>query len=419
MIQARYSARLVAGLSTLLLIALATASMSSASASAAAARKSHGTINVGIIAPVNSQIASVPELYSADEAAARAINAAGGIDGDRVNILTCDGQNDPNHELACAQQLVSDHIVAMVGSNWIANDAGVNQVLTRAKVANIASSTPQPIDYSSPISFEIDSFFAGTSACVAKTFTHVIGSRAVVPVAVSLPVALGTLTELVKPAAQTQGASLKPTISFPPTTTSFAPIVQEVANSGTRSVLLDVAPPEVPGFVGAAIQSGQQFSYCAQEGLVNRGALASLGDLKSFYLTQALPPLTAASQYPIINTFLAEMRAEAKAGDQHAGLAPNDVVDFELRAWLGMQVFKQVAAKIHGSITATSFLTTIRKSTVTLGNFATIDFAHPVAVGPFKRVFNGKMLLSKWNPVKKDFFLVPGASVSALTLLHG
>ena len=48
-------------------------------------------------------------------AAARAINAAGGVNGHPLVVDSCNDQGDPNLSATCARKMVSDHVVATFG----------------------------------------------------------------------------------------------------------------------------------------------------------------------------------------------------------------------------------------------------------------------------------------------------------------
>src|SRR5262245_53102293 len=57
-----------------------------------------------------------PEIPEGAIAAAKAINAKGGIKGRPVEIIRCDTKNDPNVATECGRRAVSEGVVAMVGN---------------------------------------------------------------------------------------------------------------------------------------------------------------------------------------------------------------------------------------------------------------------------------------------------------------
>ncbi len=82
----------------------------------AAAAASNGTVSVGIICgctgPLASSTVTSPQSY---KAWASAVNAAGGINGYKINVIVKDDESSPSNGLQDAQSLVQDdHVVALV-----------------------------------------------------------------------------------------------------------------------------------------------------------------------------------------------------------------------------------------------------------------------------------------------------------------
>ncbi|WP_181410682.1 ABC transporter substrate-binding protein [Nocardioides humi] len=80
-----------------------------------AAGSSDGPIKIMTIASFESPVYSVPWLKTAVTEAVAKLNADGGIDGRKVELLTCNDKFDPNEATACAQRAVSEKVVAIVG----------------------------------------------------------------------------------------------------------------------------------------------------------------------------------------------------------------------------------------------------------------------------------------------------------------
>src|SRR5262249_22679142 len=57
-----------------------------------------------------------PEAPEGAIAAAKAINAAGGIKGRPIQIIACDTKSDPTTATGCGRRAVSEGVVAIVGS---------------------------------------------------------------------------------------------------------------------------------------------------------------------------------------------------------------------------------------------------------------------------------------------------------------
>ena len=68
------------------------------------------------ITVLNGTITSFPEIPAADEAAAKQINAEGGLKGHPIQVITCNDQGNVNIDEQCAEKAVSDGVIAAVGS---------------------------------------------------------------------------------------------------------------------------------------------------------------------------------------------------------------------------------------------------------------------------------------------------------------
>lgn len=121
----------------------------------ATARKS--PIKIMVTGPFVSTVYSVPEVPPAAAAAASTINAAGGIYGHKVQIITCDDQLNPNLATSCAQTAVTDHVTAATG--LLIFSAQTFGVLTPSNIPFIDFNPVGPIEVKAANSFPIS---AGT-----------------------------------------------------------------------------------------------------------------------------------------------------------------------------------------------------------------------------------------------------------------
>jgi ABC-type branched-subunit amino acid transport system substrate-binding protein len=118
------------------------------------AGKNGDTIKLMVIGELASPTLAFPELVTGARAAVNEVNAAGGVNGHKIELLSCNAQTDPNVAASCARKAVSEKVSAVVGMLTLEGDA-VQSVLTAAKIPTIASTANSPLDYSSPTSFPI------------------------------------------------------------------------------------------------------------------------------------------------------------------------------------------------------------------------------------------------------------------------
>jgi len=90
------------------------------------------------------------------KAAAAALNAKGGIDGHKIQIDVCDNQGNPNKSAACGRQAKSNGDIAVIGAWDVYGASEILPVLQAEGIPYIGSLAGQPIELSSPDSFNFD-----------------------------------------------------------------------------------------------------------------------------------------------------------------------------------------------------------------------------------------------------------------------
>ncbi len=371
-------------------------------------------IKVATSAPIGTPIDNLPQIFAGVEAAARAINQSGGIQGHKVQVITCNGQGDPNAEVACARNAVAAGAIAMVGELTYANPGGFENALAQGSTADVAPFAFSPPQFSSPTSFPIVFANGEFAACALRPLLRIAGTTKVAAV-VANAVSYEADLRIIEASAGNQGVKFAGSLQTGQTTSDFAPLVAGTANKGAGMVVLALDPSESPPFITASISAGETWSYCNVDGNILDSQLVQLGPaVAKYYQASSFPPLSAAAQYPQLKTFISEMRAEQAAGDNAASLSSAVFNTNGLNAWLGMQVVAQVARTIRGPITHVTFLKALRKAKVNLGIVPPINFAKPIGGGPFPRVFNDYVDLQRWDPATKEFVLVPGVTTHGL-----
>jgi ABC-type branched-subunit amino acid transport system substrate-binding protein len=361
--------------------------------------------------PVGTPFGKVPQIFAGVKAAARAINRAGGIAGHRVEVDTCNGQANASTELRCATDAVQAGAVAMVGNFVSLSGAAVDAALLSGQTADLAAIAPAPAQYNGTNVFPLAFPVAEGTVCTTSALSKLLEERTrVASVAVSIPGGLNQ-AGVVSTSAGKQGGSRVEgvgTVKVGLTTVDFAPVVAQTAALNANVVFTVVAPPQILGFISASSAAGKTWAYCANDGGLTASALLQLGSaVPNAFLGSPYPPLSAASQYPILKKFMAQMRAEQAAGDSAASLTSTGYSSNALNAWLGMQVFAQVASSIKGPIDHTTFLSKLGTAKVNLQVIPPINFAKPIGSGAYPRVFNAKQYLLSWSLKKKDLLLVP------------
>src|SRR5467141_191947 len=149
--------------------ALAAAPNSGGSSSGGSSGVSGGKITIGgffdITGPVDSSVErdTVPAYM-------QAVNAGGGINGRQVQYVWCDSKYDASSAHACAQYLIAQHVLAIVG--WTAPLGENNEVRTFTHADNgdgipVIGGLGTPDEYNDPLSFPVSTSFLRYGTAVA------------------------------------------------------------------------------------------------------------------------------------------------------------------------------------------------------------------------------------------------------------
>jgi ABC-type branched-subunit amino acid transport system substrate-binding protein len=130
-------------------------SSNSASTSAGSTtQNSKGAVKIFVTSSFTGATFSDPEALSGAEAAASTINAAGGINGHPIVIISCDDQLTPSLATQCAQKAVKDGVTAVTGVLLFGQQTF--SVLTPAEIPVIDAEPIAPIETSAANSFPIN-----------------------------------------------------------------------------------------------------------------------------------------------------------------------------------------------------------------------------------------------------------------------
>ena len=113
-------------------------------------------IKLMVIGDLETPVQALPQLVVAAKAAAKEINAAGGVNGQEITILSCNTQGDPNVSASCARKAVSERVSAVVGMLSLTSSS-IMPILEAAKIPSIGTTDINPVDHTSPVSFPFNS----------------------------------------------------------------------------------------------------------------------------------------------------------------------------------------------------------------------------------------------------------------------
>jgi ABC-type branched-subunit amino acid transport system substrate-binding protein len=299
-------------------------------------------IKVMVIGGFESESMNQPQMVDGAEAAAKAINAKGGIAGRDLEVLNCNTREDENQAATCARDAVSEGVVAVVGSSTTKSNA-VLPVLEQAGIASIPSFPITTEDYNSAVSFPISGGnleYGGAATLV----TEELGLKKlgfVIRDAVSAEGGLKIATTSLEASGGTAGkvARLSATGA-----TDVAPQI-ESASQGADAIELIVSQAQTSLVLRQTEQSGLDIPIVSIGAGLPDAEIASLGEAAEGYLAAGSSP-PVQSDDPSAVQFREEMKANGS----------EDVVDDNsMLSWTTVHLLAEVAGGLD-EITADSVL---------------------------------------------------------------
>ena len=234
-----------------LVLVLALGAAGSGNASTAPAAKPTGApLKLMAVYESRGQSAS-PEVPEGAIAAAKAINAKGGIKGRPVQIIRCDTKADPNVATGCGRTAVSQGVVAMVGNLTIFGNRFMPLMASR-KIPSIGLEPATAADFTSPASFPIGGGapvqFAGLAAALAEA-----GAKKIVLARQDIPEA-AAVAQFVNAGLKRFGLRMRD-VPVPVGAPDMAPYAAAALRSGTDGIVVTQADQDAVNFVEAVRQA--------------------------------------------------------------------------------------------------------------------------------------------------------------------
>jgi ABC-type branched-subunit amino acid transport system substrate-binding protein len=289
-----------------------------------------GEVKLMVIADLHAPTLAIPEVVTGAEAAARKINDAGGVNGRKIKVLSCDAQGDPNVAVTCARNAVKENVAAVVGMATLQSN-GIQGTLAPAKIPSIGGEALGPMDYTSPNSFPIN---VGALNIVGEALTLPAHENCRQPgvMTVDFPTSKRG-AELIKNYYAKLGKKVK-TVTTAQTTTDLGPPVATLLSGGTDCVFVGANPGVALGVVKAVHNSGKNVKVSQTTAIVPATELRKMRD--------AAQGLYASSPLLLPGT---------PAGDRFSAAmdaidpnAPDD--EFAEEAYTGVLIFAQAARSL-------------------------------------------------------------------------
>jgi len=331
----------------------------SASSAGAVSTATGSPINIGVIQPTNTAIYNAGDEVAAVRAAALAVNAAGGINGHKVVVDYCNNQDDPNITAACVRQMISDKVVELAAGIDILGPSMVRS-LSAAGIPVVDEDALSLGEMTAPTAFPLTGGIPAAMA-VATSVAAQRGYKKILLVANSGNPFETTFEAAVSGTAKRYGLAYAGVVDFPVAGISdFSPYAAKIVNSGADIVDVTLAINQEVPLIEAVRALGSKVQFITGSGAFTDADITRYAStVNGLYIVNDVPPVNAATEarFPMIKTFVAQVKAEAATGDSDANVST--MRSFALRVWDGLEAQFQIMKGMKGPITAATYLTAL------------------------------------------------------------
>lgn len=268
------------------------------------------------------------EIATGAEAAAKAINEKGGVNGRQISVEACDSKGDPNTATQCALKAVKEGYVAVVGSFDLKGD--YISVLERAGIPVLAPFA-RGVELSNPAAYPVN---GGTVTLLAGEISLLAskGARDVQFVAAGTAADGAGLAGLWGPVLPNFDGLSADLIPLPPDAIDLAAIAEKAAQGDAVGIGLQAA--QFVPFITALRQSGDVKYIACDTNSLDQSVAEALGPSADGILapSSVLPSTTEGND--AVDAYNAAMNAVDPAALKN---------DFSTAAYLGVNLFAQAA----------------------------------------------------------------------------
>jgi ABC-type branched-subunit amino acid transport system substrate-binding protein len=356
----------------LLVFAAGCSSSSSRSSSDSSAAKLTGSpVSFLVIATTQSPAFSYPESNAGAEAAADAINAAGGINGHPVKILTCNDQLQSSQAALCASQAVQDHVAAVVGGFSLLGPE-IFPTLQQAKIPWIGSDPISPIDGQSPMSFPLQGGTAISYASMPLVAAKYAHAKSFMYMQIQGPTNSTNAASVERGASQADVREVD-SVVYPQTVTDWSPYLGTVRSKKPAAIL--IAGPESAVFAFMREEASEGINVpviSAASGFSAQDVIKQGSIIKNLMLVDTVPPATDTSLNGT-GDFTDDMNQYQSSAAQSS---------HSLMSWAAVEFVKTLASNMSGDITSAKLIEAANQYDSKFLWFSGLSYSTPGQVVP-------------------------------------
>jgi ABC-type branched-subunit amino acid transport system substrate-binding protein len=336
---------------------------------------------------------SYPEGKTAIDAAVKAVNAAGGINGHPLQLESCNDQGDPNQAAQCARKAVSDGDVAVLGS-YSQNAAQVLPILGAAHIAYVGATTQSVPDSTESNSFPLEGLnqvvFGGVGYGATITGCKA-GGILIENYGTTTPLAIASL----KAGMSLGGGSVVKVENTGSNLPDYSPAISALESAGAKCVLTIMPPDQIAEVFQAMRQSANPTIP-----MINAQDTFSTSELKQLGAA-ANGMILSSSTYPPTSTDIPEVQKMLAAINQYEPGA--EISQFSIQGWAAVLLLKDVLSTLSGTPTAADVLSGFSNLTnaSTNGLYPPYTTTKPGPIPGAPRIFETKVLILKYEDGKE------------------
>jgi len=353
----------------------------SASGSSASGSASTGSpLKVFVMSADKNSVYEFPTVWTMAEDFAKMQNAAGGVNGHPIQVITCNDQADPNMAVTCAREAVADKVTALVGGLTLYDNA-VFPIIAAAGIPWIGLNPLGSLGYTSP-----DSYATGASAFTYTAAAYYAGKDCSTVAAVRTEGATDSalLNNFAIPGMADAGKKFATVVTVGITQSDLSGPAAQVSQAQCLYMQL---PPQLSQAMVKALQANGSHPHIFSisgtftDDVMNAAPSVTQGAT----VIAETPPAATSARWAQARTAIAKY-----SGAGSVDLANDNV----LNTWTAMQIYTDVAAAVPGQVTGPALKKQLDASnSVDPKTIPPLDFAKPFSVSTYARLFNHNVVL--------------------------
>lgn len=313
-------------------------------AACGSASASASPLKLMTMGPVSSPQFSIPSIPDGAQIAVNNINKSGGVNGRKLELITCNDQNSPNLAATCAREAIKDKVVALVGG-LEDYDLQIEPLLKGIPWVGLTTAD----DYTAKNLFLFPGQGADAFAAAGLALTQHGCKKAAIVVTSAAGTETVNIADLTA-GLHAGGASVTTSITIPATQVDMSSTAEAVRASGAQCVASGTSPVQSGPLITALNSSGSALGFAEAAGGLPPQVVAQLGSAANgVFATGGFLPTTAGG--------LSKLVSQMKAKYPKVGLD-----NFAESGYASVLLVAKVATGLgKNKITASSLMSALNK----------------------------------------------------------